>query len=110
MGNPILKRVGQYQAARKMTDRFFRLKFKTEKMEGIVATIEPGETLETYIHEGEEVHIVLEGRIEYVVGNEAFVLEPGDVLCHRSDVPHGARNIGDVQARYFTVGTPPTFI
>lgn len=110
MDKPILKRLGQYQSARKMADRFFRLKFKTEKMEGVVATIEPGKNLETYIHEGEEVHIVLEGCIEYVVADETFVLNPGDVLCHRSDVPHGARNIGDVQARYFTVGIPPTFI
>ncbi|MBW1741336.1 MAG: cupin domain-containing protein [Deltaproteobacteria bacterium] len=110
MVKPILKRVGQYQAARKMKDRLFRLKFKTQHMEGIVATIEPNHTLETYIHEGEEVHIVLEGRIEYTVGKESFVLEPGDVLWHRSDVLHGARNIGDVTAKYFTVGVPPTFI
>ncbi|NVM56500.1 MAG: cupin domain-containing protein [Desulfobacterales bacterium] len=110
MGKPILKRLGQYQAARKMKGRLFRLKFKTEQMEGVVATIEPDKVLETYIHEGEEVHIIIQGQIEYVVGNETFVLAPGDVLWHRSDVPHGARNIGDVTAKYFTVGAPPTFM
>lgn len=110
MDKPIFKRVGQYQAAKKKAKKLFRLKFKSEHMEGVVATIEPGNTLETYIHEGEEVHIVLEGRMEYVVGDETFVVEPGDVLWHRSDVPHGARNIGDVTAKYFTVGAPPTFM
>ncbi|MCD6137268.1 MAG: cupin domain-containing protein [Deltaproteobacteria bacterium] len=110
MKKPILKRKGQYQAARKVPGKLFRLKFKTEHMEGVVATIEPDKKLETYIHEGEEVHILLEGRIEYVVGDETFVLEPGDVLWHRSDIPHGARNIGNTTAKYFTVGVPPTFM
>ncbi len=110
MDKPILKRIGQYQAVRRMNDREFRLKFKTEHMEGIMATIEPNDVVEPYIHEGEEVHIVLEGCIEYVVGKESFVMEPGDVLWHRSDVLHGARNTGRVKARYFTVGVPPTFM
>jgi quercetin dioxygenase-like cupin family protein len=110
MDKPILKRFGQYQAVRRMNDREFRLKFKTEHMEGIMATIEPNDVVEPYIHEGEEVHIVLEGCIEYVVGKESFVMEPGDVLWHRSDVLHGARNTEHVKARYFTVGVPPTFM
>jgi quercetin dioxygenase-like cupin family protein len=110
MHKPILKRVGQYQAVRRMRDREFRLKFKTQYMEGIMAAIEPDDILEPYIHEGEEVHIVLDGRIEYVVGTERFVMGPGDVLWHPSDVLHGARNIGDKKARYFTVGVPPTFM
>jgi quercetin dioxygenase-like cupin family protein len=110
MRKPILKRVGQYRAVRKMQDREFRLKFKTEHMEGVMAQIEPYDIMEPYIHEGEEVHIVLDGRIEYMVGKESFVMRPGDVLWHPSDVLHGARNIGDVTARYFTVGVPPTFM
>lgn len=110
MDKPILKRFGQYQAVRRMNDREFRLKFKTEHMEGIMATVEPNDVVEPYIHEGEEVHIVLEGCIEYVVGKESFVMEPGDVLWHRSDILHGVRNTGDVKARYFTVGVPPTFM
>jgi quercetin dioxygenase-like cupin family protein len=110
MHRPILKRVGQYQAVRRMRDREFRLKFKTEHMEGVMAQIEPYDIMEPYIHEGEEVHIILDGRVEYMVGKESFVMRPGDVLWHRSDVLHGARNIGDVTARYFTVGVPPTFM
>jgi quercetin dioxygenase-like cupin family protein len=110
MAKPILKRVGQYQAVRRMRDREFRLKFKTEHMEGVMAQIEPYDIMEPYIHEGEEVHIVLDGRIEYMVGKESFVMRPWDVLWHPSDVLHGARNIGDVTARYFTVGVPPTFM
>jgi hypothetical protein len=33
MPKPILKRVGQYQAVRRMTDSEFRLKFKTRHMD-----------------------------------------------------------------------------
>ncbi|RLF44363.1 MAG: hypothetical protein DRN17_04615 [Thermoplasmata archaeon] len=34
-------------------------------------------------------------------------MEEGDVLWHRSHVPHRAKNIGSEKAVYMTVGIPP---
>src|SRR5439155_362347 len=51
----------------------------------------------------------LEGRIELTLGQERYLLEAGDSFYFPSDVPHGYRNPGRVQARVLWVNTPPTF-
>lgn len=45
-----------------------------------------------------EVVIVLDGRIEHVVGSESIVLEAGDVLAVPAGVAHRATSIGAVDA------------
>jgi len=45
-----------------------------------------------------EVLILLEGRIEHVVGNESLTLEAGDVLAVPAGVAHRAQSIGEVDA------------
>ncbi|HSL24996.1 MAG TPA: cupin domain-containing protein [Acidimicrobiia bacterium] len=45
-----------------------------------------------------EVLILLVGRIEHIVGNDAVVLEPGDVLAVPAGVSHRAAVLGDVDA------------
>ena len=42
-----------------------------------------------------EVCFVLEGRVEVLVGDEAFLLEPGDALTFGAAVPHTWRNASD---------------
>jgi mannose-6-phosphate isomerase-like protein (cupin superfamily) len=44
------------------------------------------------------VLILLVGRIEHIVGNDAVVLEPGDVLAVPAGVSHRATVLGDVDA------------
>jgi mannose-6-phosphate isomerase-like protein (cupin superfamily) len=60
-------------------------------------------------HAGEEVGYVLEGRLELMLGDERYLLEPGDSFYFPSEVPHGYRNPGRVRARVLWVNTPPTF-
>lgn len=59
-------------------------------------------------HDGEEFVHVLEGRVELTVGDEEpIMLEAGDSAYYRSDAPHSFRNVGDGEARFFGVTTPP---
>lgn len=66
-----------------------------------------GET--AFVHEGEECGIVLQGTVETWVGNERYILGPGDAIYHPSDIPHRSRNIGDDDAIMITASTPPSF-
>jgi transcriptional regulator with XRE-family HTH domain len=63
----------------------------------------------TLSHEGEEVGFVLEGRLELIVGNKTYILEPEDSFCFRSSIPHGYRNPGPGRARVLFINTPPGF-
>ena len=62
-----------------------------------------------FVHEGEECGIVLQGKIEGWVGDEHYILGPGDAIYHRSDIPHRSRNIGDEDAIMIVASTPPSF-
>lgn len=103
----IRKGAGEYE--RNIAGKKYRFLIKTERLGGILVEIEPGAHSEFYTHEGEEIKIVIQGEVEYTVGEEIYKLKEGDVFWHKSDVPHRIRNTGDKKAIYFTVDTPPTF-
>jgi transcriptional regulator with XRE-family HTH domain len=48
-----------------------------------------------YAPQGEEVGIVISGRIEVTVGEETAELGPGDAYQFDSSIPHRFRNLGD---------------
>lgn len=50
---------------------------------------------EPHAHEGEEVHLVLEGKVLAEQGEESFILEEGDSFSWNASVPHMVKNIGD---------------
>jgi quercetin dioxygenase-like cupin family protein len=55
----------------------------------------PGATFGKHRHPGEEIVYVIEGRLEYQVGNEPPVtLEAGEVLFIPARAVHSARNVG----------------
>lgn len=89
--------------------RLYRLMVKSENLEAIIADLEPHTESNWFKHDGEEMHLVLEGEMEYIVGENSFHLTEGDTLWHRSHLKHRARNISDNKVVYITVGTPPTF-
>lgn len=91
--------------------KHLELLFKSGKMEGILIEVMPGEDFgKKYSHDGEELHFVFEGEIEYLVGDKTYKLSEGDCLWHKSVIPHGARNTGHKKAIYITIGVPPTFM
>jgi mannose-6-phosphate isomerase-like protein (cupin superfamily) len=91
--------------------KHLNLLFKSGKMESILIEVEPGEKFgKQYKHDGEELHCVIEGEIEYRVGDEIIKLSQGDCLWHKSTIPHSAGNPGTKKARYMTISVPPTFM
>jgi transcriptional regulator with XRE-family HTH domain len=58
--------------------------------EPFLITIEDDtERYPTFEHPGTEFLYMLEGKIEYRVGQETYLLEPGDSLSFQGEVPHG---------------------
>ena len=107
---PILLRSGEQKDKIKTPGKLFRLMIKSERLEAIIAEIEPHTSSRWYKHNGEELHYVLEGKIEYQVGDKSYILHKGELLWHKSNVKHRAVTVGDKKAKYATVGTPPTFM
>jgi transcriptional regulator with XRE-family HTH domain len=60
-------------------------------------------------HEGEEVILVLAGTLEYTVGSEVHVLEKGDSIWHKSNIPHSWRALGTENMQAVAAVTPPSF-
>jgi len=60
-----------------------------------------------HVHEAEdEVVVVLEGRLDYQVGDDRGELEAGGVLWFPRQVPHAVSNLSGTPCRFLTVVTP----
>ncbi len=79
-------------------------------LEGFVFIMEPGSHSGGVLqHEGEECGYVLEGQLELTVGENCYLLDPGDSFFFPSEIPHAYRNPGEMTARVIWINTPPTF-
>jgi quercetin dioxygenase-like cupin family protein len=107
--NVILIKKGDAKSDTEMPGKVYRLKIKSDKMEAINAKLQPHTESRWFKHDGEEMHLVIEGEMEYDVGENSYKLSVGDVLWHKSNLKHRARNTSDHMVSYITVGTPPTF-
>ena len=47
-----------------------------------------------YVHEGEEVGLVISGTKEIHIGDHSYVLNAGDTITYSSHVPHWYQNLG----------------
>jgi transcriptional regulator with XRE-family HTH domain len=69
-------------------------------------------------HEGEELLLILSGRIEFQIGAERLMMEAGDSVHFDASIPHMGRNAGETPARMLMVHTragavaqaPPIFL
>ena len=60
-----------------------------------------------HVHETEdEVVVVLEGELDYQVGDERGTLSPGGLLWFPRQVPHAVANLSPAPCRFLTVVTP----
>lgn len=60
-----------------------------------------------HVHEGEdEIVIVLEGKLDYQVGDERGVLDSGGLLWFPRRVPHAIANLTGAPCRFVTMATP----
>lgn len=60
-------------------------------------------------HAGEECGIILNGRLEVVVGEQRATLSAGDAYYFKSDQPHRFKNPGNDPCEVISACTPPTF-
>ncbi len=88
----------------------YTVKFKNDKMLVILAELDEGAETDEYRHEGQEFRLVISGKIECKVADKSYKMEVGDLIWHRSDLPHKIKNIGKGKAIYLTIGIPPTFV
>ena len=57
-------------------------------------------------HTNEELFYVLEGELEFLVGERAVLIGPGSVTFVPPDTVHAFRNSGSVQARFLLIASP----
>jgi len=70
----------------------------------------PAMTVPRHTHTREdEAYYVLSGELEFIVGDEVFVLRAGDTLIAPRDIPHQLRNSGDVENHYLIMFSPSGF-
>jgi quercetin dioxygenase-like cupin family protein len=83
---------------------------KSDNIEAIIAELDPHSESRWFRHKGEEMHLVLQGKIDYTVGERIYKLKEGDFLWHKSTLKHKAKNTSDKKVIYITIGSPPTFM
>lgn len=58
------------------------------------------------VHTGEEFVMVLNGRLEFVIQNDSYILERGDSLSFKASLPHLWRNLEDGPTEVLWVVAP----
>lgn len=77
----------------------------------LVSLEEQDEEFPPFEHPGTEFIYMLEGVVEYSVGGESFVLEPGDSLTFRGELPHRPEKLIQMPIRFLAIihyGRPDT--
>ncbi|MDZ5812443.1 cupin domain-containing protein [Halorubrum sp. AD140] len=69
--------------------------------------IEPGAEVPTHDHPHEQIGVITEGAITFVVDGEELVVEAGDTYVIPGDEPHAARNDGDETVVGYDIFSPP---
>jgi len=105
----ILIKNGEEISEAKRPGKLYRLMVKSQHLDAIITELEPQAESRWFQHEGEELHLVLEGEMEYTVSEHSYKLTEGDILWHKSSLKHRAKNTKKDKVVYITVGTPPTF-
>jgi transcriptional regulator with XRE-family HTH domain len=83
---------------------------KARLLQGSIHNLAPGGSGGGLVtHEGEEVAYIIEGRVELIIGEAKYVLNAGDSICYRSEIPHGYKNASGEPAKFIVVNTPPSF-
>ena len=69
--------------------------------------IDPGESVPEHDHHHEQVGVITEGTITFVVDGEDRVVGPGDTYVIPGDEPHAAVNRGDEPVVGYDIFSPP---
>jgi transcriptional regulator with XRE-family HTH domain len=75
----------------------------------LISMDDASEVFPTFEHPGVEFIYMLQGKIEYRHGQQTYLLEPGDALTFRGDIPHGPEKLIELPIRFLAIlhyGTP----
>ncbi len=81
---------------------FDRPTANTKKFEMHVTTLKENvASHDPHQHRAEEIILVLEGKVEMLIGEKTYTANAGDVLFASTNVFHGLKNIGNGTCSYF---------
>ena len=83
--------------------------FPGNQLSSFILTVPPGYASETVSHEGEELIYILEGSITQYLDGEEMVMNAGDSLHYRGNIPHAWKNPNDTPVRLLWSGTLTLF-
>ena len=69
--------------------------------------IEPDAVVPEHSHDNEQVGVIYEGELTFLVDGEELVVGPGDTYAIPGGEPHGAENRGETTVRGVDVFSPP---
>ena len=73
-------------------------------------TFDPGSGVDPHFHKGHsDSFYILEGELEFHVGDEVFRATPGSYVLAPPNVVHHFRNVSDAPARVLNLHTPGGF-
>ena len=99
---------GDYKERKIMNGNIAALLTRTKALESVHITVEPGKTLgKAHKHDGEEFKFVIEGTLEFQIGDVKQVIGAGGWLHHECSVPHTVSNNTSKKAVYISVAVPP---
>ncbi len=75
------------------------------ELEARLIEADPGNGQQGFSGGGSQMIFLLNGEIEYHLGDEEYLLEKGDTLFYRADVAHSWTNVGDGTVTLLTVST-----
>lgn len=94
------------------SNQFHRLsgKFTNRKLESLLVTLNPFQKKEQlHSHEGEEFYYVITGQVNFIIGDESFLVKEGETIHFPSSLHHEYENPFSEQATMICVMTPILF-
>lgn len=69
----------------------------------LITMDDASEVFPTFEHPGTEFIHMLHGKIEYRHGQQTYLLEPGDSLTFRGDIPHGPERLIELPIHFLSI-------
>lgn len=99
---------GEYKERKILNGNIVELLSRAKGLEAVYISMEPGKVLgKAHKHSGEEFKYVLEGTIEFKIGDIVKIIGAGGWLHHDCSVPHSVSNKSSKKASYITISVPP---
>ncbi len=78
--------------------RLLSTTINNQHVDFVLLTLQPNATRPLVSTDAYEFKLLLKGQVEYIIGNETFVMDEGDSLLFDATEPHNPRNIGHTEA------------